>query len=76
MIESASKGCGGHNQSCNENDTFITVDVKDNYPKKELVLQDFMDVEYIALETSDEFLCQGRVPDIGKYPYYPILIFS
>jgi hypothetical protein len=25
-----------------------------------------MDVEYIALETSDEFLCQGRVLDIGK----------
>ena len=39
-------------------DGFITVDVtKSSYsPKKELVLQDFMDVEYIPLETNDEFI--------------------
>ena len=30
--------------------------------------QDFMDVEYIPLETSDEFVTQGSVMDIGdKY---------
>jgi hypothetical protein len=60
------EGCGGNRQSGNENDTFITVDVRASYPEKELILQDFMDVEYIALETSDDFLCQGRVLDIGK----------
>jgi len=37
----------------------ITVDVNAKYPKKELILQDFMDVEYIALESSDEKLSQG-----------------
>jgi len=59
-------GCGGNRQFGNENDTFITVDIRASYPQKELILQDFMDVEYIALETSDEFLCQGIVLDIGK----------
>jgi hypothetical protein len=60
------EGCGRNSQSDNESDTFITVDVRTSYPKKELILQNFMDVEYIALETSDEFLSQGRVLDIGK----------
>ena len=55
-------GCGGQKQS----DAFITVDVTKSYPKKELILQDFMDVEYITLETTDEFLTQGYVVDIGK----------
>jgi hypothetical protein len=45
---------------------FIMVDITKSYPKKELILQDFMDVEYISLETNDEFLCQGLVQDIGK----------
>ena len=55
-------GCGGNKQSNND---LITVDVSKNYPKKELILQDFMDVEYIALETTDEFLTQGLVVDAG-----------
>ncbi|MDL2265268.1 6-bladed beta-propeller [Parabacteroides sp. OttesenSCG-928-G07] len=46
---------------------FITVDVTKSYsPKKELILQNFMDVEYIVLETNDEFVNQGFVLDIGK----------
>jgi hypothetical protein len=49
------------------NDNFFTVDVRKKYsPKKELFLQDFMNVEYIPLETNDDFLCQGRVLAIGK----------
>ena len=48
------------------NDGFITVDVTASYPKKELILQDFMDVEYIPLETGGEFYCQGIVKAIGK----------
>lgn len=47
-------------------DTFITVDVSKKYPMKELVLQDIMDVEYIPLESTDEFLCQGIVQAIDK----------
>ena len=56
-------GCGGGKQST---DDLIFVDVLKSYPKKELILQDFMDVEYIALETNDEFVNQGWVQDIGK----------
>ena len=55
-------GCGEHKQS----DTIITVNVTENYPKKELILQDFMDVEYIALETTDEFLCDGTILAVGQ----------
>jgi hypothetical protein len=56
-------GCGGNKQSTDE---FITVDVTDSYPKKELILQDFMDVEYVALETNDDFINQGMVQAIGE----------
>ena len=68
-------GCGGNRKSKSQNDdfstvaiadTFITVDVTKKYPKKELILQDIMDVEYIALESTDEFLFQGVVQAIGK----------
>ena len=54
-------GCG-----VDKSDSLVTVDVTANYPKKELVLQDFMDVEYIPLETNDEFLCQGNIQAVGK----------
>ena len=56
-------GCGRNKQS---NDDLIIVDVSKSYPKKELILQDFMNVEYVALETTDEFLTQGLVQDVGK----------
>jgi hypothetical protein len=56
-------GCGGNQQAPAD---FLIVDVTGNYPKKELILQDFMDVEYVALETTDEFICQGLVLDISK----------
>lgn len=56
----------GCKQSNASNDGIITVNVTENYPKKELILQDFMDVEYIALETKDDFINQGFVQDIGK----------
>jgi hypothetical protein len=48
-------------------DDLISVDVsKSHSQKKELTLQDFMDVEYIALETTNDFVNQGVVMDIGK----------
>jgi len=57
-------GCGENKQPT---DDVITVDVTKSYSqKKELILQDFMDVEYIALETNSDFLHQGFVQDIGK----------
>ena len=59
----AMAGCGGGKQLSDE---LIVVDVTKSYPVKELILQDFMDVEYIALETADDFLTQGSILDIGK----------
>ncbi|MDR2119345.1 MAG: 6-bladed beta-propeller [Tannerella sp.] len=57
-------GCRGNKQSA---DDMITVDVTKSYSsKKELILQDFMDVEYIALETNSDFVNQGFVQAIGK----------
>jgi len=56
-------GCGDGRKSAGD---FITVDVTKSYPEKELILQDFMDVEYIPLETTDEFVCQGIVVAIGE----------
>ena len=56
-------GCGENKQST---DDLITIDVTGNYPKKELILQDFLDVEYIPLETNDDFVSIGFIQDIGK----------
>ncbi|RHJ87938.1 6-bladed beta-propeller [Parabacteroides sp. AM08-6] len=58
-------GCGGNKQST---DDIIMVDItKTPSSKKELILQDFMDVEYIPLETNDEFINQGYIRDIGEH---------
>jgi hypothetical protein len=54
------------NRQVDERDGFITVDVTASYPQKELALQDFMDVEYVALETGGEFYTQALVQAIGK----------
>jgi hypothetical protein len=59
-------GCGGCKQYRDQSDELLTVDVTANYSKKELILQDFMDVEYIPLETNDEFVCQDLVLDISR----------
>ena len=49
------------------NDDIIRVDVRNSYSNsKELLLQNLMDVEYIPLETNDDFVNQGVVMDIGK----------
>jgi hypothetical protein len=55
-------GCGSKQLT----DDLIIVDVTKSYPEKELILQDFMDVEYIALETTDELLNQGVVIAVGN----------
>lgn len=65
MILFVLAGCGESNKQ--PADELITVDVTKTYsPRKELILQDFMDVEYIPLETNDEFITQGFVQAIGK----------
>lgn len=47
-------------------DNFITVDVTKRYPTKKLVIQDFMDVEYILLETNNNFVNQGFVRAVSE----------
>ena len=59
----AMTSCGEGNKQPAE---VITVDVSTNYPEKELILQDIMDVEYVPLETTDEFITKGVVKAIGK----------
>ena len=54
-------GCESGRQPENE---LITVDVTQHYPKKKLVLQDFLQVEYVPLEISDEFVNTGNVKDV------------
>lgn len=49
-----------------EKDTCISVDVNAKYPHRDLELQDIMDVEYVPLESTDDFLCQGVVQAVGK----------
>ena len=56
-------GCGGKQS----NNDFVIIDVLKNYPKKEIMLQDFADVEYIPLESADdEFLNDGMVHFINN----------
>lgn len=57
-------GCG--RSSKNESGDYITVDVSKDYPERGLILQDVMDVEYIPLETTDEFITHGDVMDVGE----------
>ena len=56
-------GCGNGKQK--ESDGLITVDVSKSYPKKELILQDLFDIEYVPLETTDEMLTEGHIQYIG-----------
>lgn len=57
-------GCAEENKP--STDDLIAVNVTAKYPEKELILQDFADVEYIPLETTDHFLTQGSVKAIGQ----------
>ena len=56
-------GCGG---GSNQSDDFITVDVTKRYPMKELILQDILDVEYIPLESTEDFITMANIQAIGK----------
>lgn len=49
-----------------ETGSLVTIDLTTSHPKKELILQDFMDMEYIPLQSSDEFVTQGDVLAIGS----------
>jgi hypothetical protein len=63
VISLALMGCKGGKSTTG---SLITVDVTAAYPNKELIIQDFMDVEYIPLDITDEFVTRGKVMDVGK----------
>ena len=49
-------GCGGRKQTSDESNGFITVDVTASYPKKELILQDFMEVSTFRWKQAANFI--------------------
>ena len=63
LVASLLFGCGNGKQK--ESDGLITVDVSKSYPKKELILQDLFDIEYVPLETTDEMLTEGHIQYIS-----------
>ncbi len=63
ILSAVIAGCGGGSRHSTTD--FITVDVTAGYPQKDLILQDFMDVEYIPLASAEGFINQGVVKAIG-----------
>lgn len=55
-------GCSGDKEASEE---FVTIDVTKSYPRKELILQDLFDIEYIPLETSEAFLTSASIQAIS-----------
>ena len=43
----------------------VMVNVRGSYSKKQIKLQDIFDLEYVALESTDDFICGGAVKDIS-----------
>ncbi len=56
----------GCKNKTSESNNYIFIDVMKEYPQKELALQDIFDIEYIQLETTDEFMTTGNVRAIGE----------
>ena len=55
-------GCGSGVKTENG---LVTIDIAKSYPEKELILQDLFDIEYLPLETTDEFVTAGNVAYVG-----------
>ncbi len=53
-------------QSNEKNEELMTIDLNQFYPEKELTLQDFMEVEYVPLESSDEFITSATIKAVGE----------
>lgn len=56
----------GCNESKQQDEGFITVDVTKSYPEKEIILQDLFDVEYIPLESTEEFITTASMQGISE----------
>lgn len=62
----AMAGCGTGDKANTETDV-IAVDVRKNYPEKEIRLQDVFHVEYVPLETNDEFITSANIKAISAH---------
>lgn len=49
-----------------DSNEILEVDVTEKYPLKKFYLQDILDLEYIPLETTSDFLTQGRILDVTE----------
>lgn len=56
-------GCSGNKQ---QGEGFITIDVTKSYPEKKFILQDLFDIEYLPLETTDEFVTNAVLQYIDE----------
>ena len=65
MLLSILSAC--RNDSSSGSDGLIHVDVTKDYPEKEFLLQDLFEVEYVRLETSDDFLTAGFVLEVSDH---------
>lgn len=57
-------GCGERNGPSDNG--LVTIDATKSYPEKTFVLQDLFDVEYVPLETTDDFLTYGAIQAVGE----------
>lgn len=57
----------GLNSCKSSEEKIIHIDVSEKFPSKELLLQDFVDVEYIPLETNDSFIISGNIQAVGEH---------
>ena len=55
--------CGDANQKTS---VIPQIDMNDDYPEKEICLQDIAEVSYIPLETTDEMLFEGTIVELSK----------
>ena len=58
-VSLALASCQGGKEAVNQ--ALPVIDMNEDYPEKEIVLQDIADISYIPLETNDEFLFDGSV---------------
>ncbi len=56
-------GCSGDGQY--KEALLPQIDVNEEYPEKEIFLQDVADIEYIPLETNEEMLFQGTIAAVS-----------
>ena len=64
--------CQGGKEAVNQ--ALPVIDMNEDYPEKEIVLQDIADISYIPLETNDEFLFAGftSIEPISLYSPGPL----